>query len=254
MFKICSKCFIEKSIEDFYAGRSNCKICIQKRNKLYKEKTKQYQSKYSAEHKDVKKKYDEVYRSKNVEKLKQLKKVYYIDNKEDINNKNKNYVKKNKNKIYEKNRIWRLNNKEKIKISNKKYCEENKEAIRVRKRIYTIKKYQTDSKFKLDSNFSHQIREALVGKKAGRKWESLVDYSLDDLYSHIEKQFTDEMSWNNYGINGWVIDHIKPRCSFNYLTADDHQFKECWSLNNLRPLMYLENAKKASEDKKQSVK
>ena len=86
------------------------------------------------------------------------------------------------------------------------------------------------------------IQIALRGQKAGRSWESLVGYTLDDLVLHLERQFTDGMSWENIG--AWEIDHIRPKAFFRYETSEDDLFKECWSLANLRPLWARENRSK----------
>lgn len=56
------------------------------------------------------------------------------------------------------------------------------------------------------------------------------------------------MNWGNYG--KWHIDHIKPICSFKINSYEDQAFKECWALQNLRPLWALDNLKKSAEDKK----
>ena len=48
------------------------------------------------------------------------------------------------------------------------------------------------------------------------------------------------MNWNNYG-GIWEIDHKKPIASFNIISYEDSEFKECWSLDNLRPLSLYEN-------------
>ena len=87
------------------------------------------------------------------------------------------------------------------------------------------------------------INKALKGKKAGQKWDILVGYTLKDLVVHLENQFTPEMNWDNYG-KYWEVDHINPKSLFHYTSADDLEFKECWSLGNLQPLEKIKNIKK----------
>ena len=84
----------------------------------------------------------------------------------------------------------------------------------------------------------------LQGKKGGRSWRKLVDYSIDDLMKHLENQFDNKMVWNNYG-HYWEVDHIKAKKHFIYETAEDSQFKECWALKNLQPLEKSLNRKKS---------
>ena len=52
------------------------------------------------------------------------------------------------------------------------------------------------------------------------------------------------MTWENYGRNGWHVDHIIPLVVHNYTTPDDIDFKKCWSLKNLQPLWEKENIAK----------
>jgi len=48
------------------------------------------------------------------------------------------------------------------------------------------------------------------------------------------------MSWENYGFEGWHIDHIKPISAFDSTAI----IKEINSLDNLQPLWAKENFKK----------
>lgn len=55
------------------------------------------------------------------------------------------------------------------------------------------------------------------------------------------------MSWENYGRNGWHVDHIRPVISFNITSFDCNDFLECWSLSNLQPLWEADNLSKSSK-------
>ncbi len=98
------------------------------------------------------------------------------------------------------------------------------------------------------------IRRAIISGKQGRHWESLIGYTLKDLMKHIEMQFTDGMSWGNYGtatLNNnpphWHIDHIIPKSAFNLDSPDNPDVKRCWALSNLQPLWGSDNSKKGSK-------
>jgi hypothetical protein len=51
------------------------------------------------------------------------------------------------------------------------------------------------------------------------------------------------MTWENWSVNGWHIDHIKPLSSFDL--TDTEQLKEACSYNNLQPLWAKDNLKKS---------
>jgi len=90
------------------------------------------------------------------------------------------------------------------------------------------------------------IGKSLQGAKAGRHWESLVGYTVEDLKAHLESQFVKGMSWSNYG-SSWHIDHIRPIADFCFTSTEDPDFRICWSLWNLRPLWAKKNISKGAK-------
>jgi hypothetical protein len=95
----------------------------------------------------------------------------------------------------------------------------------------------------LSARIREGIRQSLIhGKRAS--WTKLVGYGADDLRRHLERQFVKGMSWDNFG--EWHVDHIVPISRFVFASADDEQFKQCWSLTNLRPLWARENVSKGA--------
>jgi len=121
-----------------------------------------------------------------------------------------------------------------------------KERMNEYRKKWHKEKAKIDPKFRLDQNMGSAIYHALNGVKAGRKWQKLVGYTLKDLINHLEKQFDENMSWDNYG-SYWHIDHIIPKSWFIYKTPDDIGFKMAWGLNNLQPLEGVKNFKKSNK-------
>ena len=97
---------------------------------------------------------------------------------------------------------------------------------------------------KLHTNISRMVSKTITGTKNYRKWQDLVGYSVSDLKEHLEKQFSKGMSWENYGLRGWHIDHKIPRFVFNFSNPNDDDFKKCWSLKNLQPMWSTDNIRK----------
>jgi hypothetical protein len=60
---------------------------------------------------------------------------------------------------------------------------------------------------------------------------------------HIENQFTDNMSWDNYGLFGWHIDHIVPLSSAK---TEEDLYKLC-HYTNLQPLWAKDNWSKSNK-------
>ncbi len=71
-----------------------------------------------------------------------------------------------------------------------------------------------------------------------------VGCSVEFLKAYLERKFTEGMSWENYGRNGWHIDHIVPITSFDF-SIEQQQF-ECWHFLNLQPLWEADNIRKSN--------
>jgi hypothetical protein len=110
--------------------------------------------------------------------------------------------------------------------------------------IYTRDRRKSDLEFKLRGDISSRTRSAI--KRSGIKKTSktiiLLGCSIKELKFHLEKQFQEDMSWDNYGL--WHIDHIKPCSSFNLL--DPEEQKKCFHYSNLQPLWAKDNLSKSS--------
>lgn len=127
--------------------------------------------------------------------------------------------------------------KEQIVIREKEFRERNRDRINSE----AVKKYRATPSMRISTSISSGIRDSLVkGIKNERHWETLVNFTLQDLLKHLESQFTPEMTWDNYG-EYWEIDHIIPQCTLPFDTIEDTNFKICWSLANLRPLEMSKN-------------
>jgi len=73
----------------------------------------------------------------------------------------------------------------------------------------------------------------------------LLGCSREDLIKHIESQFVEGMSWDNWSVNGWHIDHIRPVSSFDL--SDPLQVEKCFHYTNLQPLWAKDNLSKSNK-------
>jgi len=150
----------------------------------------------------------------------------------------KEYYKANMDKIRAYNKKRR---QEKTKYY-KKYRETHREHMRNYWREYYHKKLREDIKYRLNNNISRAIRHSLRGNKNGQHWEGLIECTLDELRVCMEKQWTEGMTWDNYGM--WHIDHKIPISAFNFDSPDHIDFKKCWALSNLQPMWAKDNISK----------
>lgn len=108
------------------------------------------------------------------------------------------------------------------------------------------RKLENDHSFRMAQNLRCRIRIALKRRGLlGIKREHLKEVlgcTLDELKVHIEKQFKDGMTWDNYGVKGWHIDHIIP-CKHFDLTKEEER-RKCFHYTNLQPLWWIDNISK----------
>ena len=104
---------------------------------------------------------------------------------------------------------------------------------------------------KIEKNIAHSIRSRInksIKNKTkssqeltGKSWKDLVLYLESKFYSNPRNN--EMMTWENYGRNGWHIDHIRPLSSFNL--DDPLQINDACHYTNLQPLWWFENLKKS---------
>lgn len=237
----CTKCGIEKSLDCFHKDRRKklgvvavCKEC---------------QSIYAASHYE-----------KNKQKYHKMRQGYYLENKEKMLGDSKKYYEANKEKKGESVKKWKENNPEKVAESKQRFLKKNpgyasEQTTKWKKRnpekVKKIKqaqylRYKKDPCFRISGSVSNGIRYSLgKGGKANSHWEDLLGFTALQLMVHLEKQFDENMTWENYG-SYWHIDHKKPIAAFSFKSPTDKDFRECWSLSNLQPLEAIENIKKGS--------
>ena len=189
---------------------------------------------------------------KNTEKVKKSSKKYYLKNKKKILKKQREYFKANPLIKAETNKRYRKKYPEKIREQNKKKYYDSistplKKKIKLKKRrIYEAKQRKNNIQFKLRQNLSRRIREQLQinSTKKTKKTEDLIGCKLSYLKKYLEKNFLKGMNWDNYNINGWHIDHIKP-CS-NFDLSNVREQKICFNYKNLQPLWAKDNIRKSN--------
>jgi len=213
-----------------------------------------------------KKEWDRKYYAKNREKICKRRNQYRQNNLDKMRERDRNQAANNKDKKRESNNKHRLKNKEyykeymkeymkeyrknnieKISANRKEYREKNRETLRVCNNEYRKNKLIADPGFKLNRRIKEVIRRSLKGNKAGRHWEELVGYSLSDLMKHLKQTLPLNYTWKNYLDGTLHVDHIIPISAYEFDKSEEFQFKECWSLNNLRLLPAKENLTKGSK-------
>lgn len=151
-------------------------------------------------------------------------------NKKSIEYRNRPEV-KNRLKAYADN--WRLVEAESIKIYRSR--PENLIKKKLYSRVWAREKSKNDPKYRLNQNIRTLIRISL--DKKSRSTESILGCTMVKFKSHIESQFLNWMSWDNYGNctsceKTWDLDHIIPISSAR--SEEEVYILNHWS--NFQPL------------------
>ena len=134
--------------------------------------------------------------------------------------------------------------KEQNRRAAAKWREANREEARAAVGRAHRKRLPIDPVYRMRRNLQRRLNAVLRGKyKKDSTTMNLVGCTMDELTAHLEKQFTEGMSWDNYG--EWHVDHIRPCASFDL--SDQAQQKECFNWRNLQPLWGIENIKKRDQ-------
>jgi hypothetical protein len=160
----------------------------------------------------------------------------------------------------EKRKLWTQGNQPNIKKSRKKWADENREQELERKRKFNVEYYQKNKKVRSDytNNWQKQYRKinplfSIKGtlrsrinkfiKHKTKRTEEILGISYLEFKIYLENKFTDGMSWENYGLYGWHIDHKIP---ISLGETEEELYKLC-HYTNLQPMWWLDNLKKGNK-------
>ncbi len=199
-----------------------------------------------------KREYLRQYRLKNLERLKAYAKAKGYDREWSAANPERRAAiqRRAKQKNYAKNRATRLKylaaKKEEIKKKHKEWLANNRERMNAVQWARRQERQKTDPNFRLKLVLSAATRRAIKkGLKRPGPTLELIGGTIDQARAHIESQFQEGMSWDNHGLKGWHIDHIRPLASFNFL--EPAQVRAALHYTNLQPLWAEQNLAKAAK-------
>jgi len=109
-------------------------------------------------------------------------------------------------------------------------------------------KVLTDIQKKIRHNIRSLINQKLLNRNLSKNSSTFISlgFSPEELIKHLESRFLPGMSWDNYGKNGWHIDHVIPDSWFKYASMNDDGFKNSWSISNLQPMWAKDNHSKGN--------
>jgi hypothetical protein len=139
-------------------------------------------------------------------------------------------------------RIYTRQSKEEIKEKRKQHRDNNRVKYRAYRRAYIVNRLANDIDYKLKYMISNKVRTTIKGDKQYKHSIDLLGCSVEEVRNHLQCQFTKGMSWDNWGVFGWHIDHIRPIASFDFTKEEDQ--RACFHYTNLQPLWWRDNVEK----------
>lgn len=190
MKKVCSRCLLEKEINEFGNRKNSIDgrhgVCRKCRN----EDTKKW-------------KMNKVYTDEEKNLEKERRRNYYLNNKEEILMKSKEF---------------RDNNQDYTKSYKKYYYSKNREKLIKYSSDYHLNRLKNDYFYKFKCNVRTLLKNSIKnnGYKKNTKTFEILGCTISDFKIYLESQFENWMSWENHGLYngelnyGWDIDHIIP--------------------------------------------
>ena len=130
---------------------------------------------------------------------------------------------------------------------DKEYRKNNRDKVNTWKKNGRHRKLESpDDKFiqrQIKENLARRLRLLLEGQKSQNTMD-IIGCSVEELKSHLETTWSEGMSWDNYGVHGWHIDHRLPCASFDH--SDEAQISQCWNWKNLQAMWAEDNLKKGA--------
>lgn len=253
VFKTCSKCDEALAPSSFAIGRglldrySVCKecrsqVCKKRRLENLDEERAKARAKYAL-NPEYSRLHSAAWRKKNIDYCLRKEAEYRDRNRDLMREKDRARIARDPERHNHKSREYYASHPDRRIAATRKWQKNNPERVRE-----YIRNLISTPQGKLNNSMRSGVNRGLkVGAKAGRKTYDLLGYTAEELREHLERQFLPGMSWDNYGRGGWSVDHIRPLSSFDYDSPEHPDFKECWSLTNLRPLWEKDNISKGAK-------
>jgi hypothetical protein len=112
---------------------------------------------------------------------------------------------------------------------------------------YQRVKKQNDLQFATEKKVRDSIYSAIkrTGAHKSSRTHDYLGCTIAEACAHIESKFKVGMSWENWSMEGWHLDHVRPIASFD--KANPNWTFEANHYTNLQPLWAIENLTKSDK-------
>jgi predicted nucleic acid-binding Zn ribbon protein len=166
------------------------------------------------------------------------------------------YNKLPQNKYYDKNEYRKNRPIKNCPVCNKEFqsskkccsdeCKKKYQKQQRKKYVNQNNSYSIANKIK--TNIRRKLKELIHNTSKSMKIGKNIDLlgcTINEYKIYLENLFQEGMTWENYGLHGWQIDHIIP-CD-NFDLSDLEEQKKCFHYTNTQPLWAKDNIKKGNK-------
>lgn len=144
--------------------------------------------------------------------------------------------------LNEKRRLKRVEDREKLNAATRRWIAANREKFYAARKLREARR-KDDVNHRLAGNLRKRLGRAIrIGSKSGSAVRDL-GCSIEELKRYLESRFQPGMTWENWSLRGWHIDHVMPLSSFDL--GDREQFLAAAHHTNLQPMWAIENIAKS---------
>jgi hypothetical protein len=153
-------------------------------------------------------------------------------------NRRKQLMDKSPERLIQESRDNYLKYRETYRNNSKLWRGRNRERVN----LHYKKRRKEEPLYKLAVYLRCRLGEAIRGRgwKKSRRSQEVLGCTYEILLEHIEKQFLPGMTWENYGFDGWHIDHVIPLAA----AVTEEELYKLAHFSNLRPLWAADNLSK----------
>ncbi len=209
------------------------------------EKRRLYLATYTLKNRQKIAAYHRKYYLEKRDRFLQTSKKYRLENPDKVSQVKKDWYKKNFDLVSLKKKAYRAAHTEEHYLRDKVYREKNREILLVKQAARRKKRFKSDIQYKirlaLRGRISMAVRRGTKGGSAVRD----LGCTIGELKMYLEGQFKDGMTWDNWSVRGWHIDHKVPLAFFDL--TDREQFLKAVHYTNLQPLWALVNLRKSAK-------
>ena len=155
-------------------------------------------------------------------------------------------------------REWRKNNSEHVSDYDKEYYLANKDSKRKSNLEARKRRRKNNPLLKIQESYSSSLRRAFqsIFKQKNVKSSQVLGCTNEEFREFLESKFYnhpitgEQMSFDNYGLYGWHLDHIVPIST----AKSEEDVKQLSHYSNIQPLWAEDNLKKSNKYDKENIK